>query len=269
MEAKITILGAGSALPTFQNNPSGQILDLTDKSFLIDCGEGVQLTMRQMGIKTSRLYSVFISHLHGDHCFGLLGLIATFGMLHRTQPLHIYAQPDLERNLRPLLDYHCSDISYDLIFHPIHPRKREIIYEDRTVLVETIPLKHGVPTCGFLFYERHRQQDPATQEFYYLTRARYAYVSDTQYKPSIVEQIQGVDLLYHEATYVEADADKGKQFLHSTAKQAAAIAAAADAGQLMIGHFSSRVDDHSIYLREAQEVFENTMLAEERQTYTF
>lgn len=269
MEAKITILGAGSALPTYQNSPSGQLLELTDKSFLIDCGEGVQLTMRQMGIKTGRLYTIFISHLHGDHCFGLLGLIATLGMMNRTQPLHIYAQPDLEKNLRPLLDYHCAGMSYEVIFHAINPRKKEIIYEDRTVLVETIPLKHGVPTCGFLFYERHRRQDSETKEFYYEIRPRYAYVSDTQYKPGIAEQLQGVDLLYHEATYIDADATKGKEHMHSTAKQAAAIATAADAGQLMIGHYSSRVDDHSIYLREAQEVFANTFLAEERKSYLF
>ena len=117
-------------MPTFQNSPSGQILNLSDKTFLIDCGEGVQLTMRQMGIRTARLYSIFISHLHGDHCFGLLGLLTTFDMMNRTQPLHIYAHADLEKLLRPQMDYHLQNMKYEVVFHAINPRKREVIFED-------------------------------------------------------------------------------------------------------------------------------------------
>ena len=179
-EAKLTILGCGSAKPTKTTSPSGQLVDLCDKSFLVDCGEGVLLTMQRLGVHTSRLYNIFISHLHGDHCFGLIGLLTTLGMLKRTQPMHIYAQPDLEKLLQPLLDYHANDRLYDIIFHPINPRKHEVIYEDRTVSVETIPLKHGVPTCGFLFKETHRvKHDDGS--FSYETRKRYAYCSDTQY----------------------------------------------------------------------------------------
>ena len=155
-EAKVTILGCGSAKPTKTTSPSAQLVDIGDKRFLVDCGEGVILTMQKLGIRTARLYNIFISHLHGDHCFGLIGLLTTLGMLKRTQPMHIYAQPDLEKLLQPLLDYHANDREYDIIFHPINPRKHEVIYEDRTVSVETIPLKHGVPTCGFLFKETHR-----------------------------------------------------------------------------------------------------------------
>jgi ribonuclease Z len=269
MTGSVTILGSGSALPTFQNSPSGQMLTLGDKSFLIDCGEGIQLTMRQMGLKTARLYSIFISHLHGDHCFGLMGLISTFGMMHRIQPLHIYAHPDLEKLLRPMLDYHCTELTYDLIFHPINPRKQEVIFEDRTVTVETIPLKHKVPTCGFLFTEHHRKKNLETGEFYVQSNKRYAYLSDTQYTERVIAQIEGVDLLFHESTYTEQFVDKCPITMHSTAKQAASIALKAQAKQLLIGHFSSREDDHTKFLHEAQEVFPNTILAVERTKIEF
>ena len=269
MTGSVTILGSGSALPTYQNSPSGQLLTLNDKSFLIDCGEGVQLTIRQMALKTARLYSVFISHLHGDHCFGLIGLISTLSMMHRTQPLHIYAHADLEKLLRPLLDYHCQELSFEVIFHHINPRKQEVIFEDRTVTVEAVPLKHKVPTCGFLFTERHRKLNAETGEFYHETTKRYAYISDTMYTEKIIPQLEGVDLLFHEATYTEQYADRCRGTMHSTAKQAAAIAQAAHVKSLLIGHFSAREDDHMLFLREAQEIFPNTQLAVERSTITF
>ena len=256
-------------MPTFQNSPSGQLLTINDKSFLIDCGEGVQLTIRQMALKTARLYSVFISHLHGDHCFGLIGLISTLSMMHRTQPLHIYAHADLEKLLQPMLDYHCQELSFEVIFHHINPRKQEVIFEDRTVLVETVPLKHKVPTCGFLFTERHRRLNAEAGEFYHEQAKRYAYITDTMYSEKIVPIIEGVDMLFHEATYTEQYADRCRGTMHSTAKQAAAIAQLANAKQLLIGHFSAREDDHNVFLREAQEIFPNTQLAVERTTIEF
>lgn len=260
MNATLTILGAGSALPTWQNTPACQILNLGDKSFMIDCGEGAQLTMRQMGVKVSRLYSIFISHLHGDHCFGLIGLISTFDMMNRTQPLHIYAHGDLEKTLRPLLDYHCQNLRYELVFHTINPRHREVVFSDRTVTVESIPLKHTVPACGFLFYEHHRDSEP---------RKRYAYVSDTMYTEKIIEQIQGVDVLFHEATFTDEWESRCQATMHSTARQAGRIARLAEAGRLIIGHYSSRENDHNVFLREALEEFPATELAVERQSYTF
>ncbi len=243
-------------MPTFQNSPTGQIVELCDKSFLVDCGEGTQLKMRQLGVKTARLYTVLISHLHGDHCFGLIGLISTLGMMGRTQPLHIYAHADLEKLLRPLLDYHCQDLPYEVEFHAINPRKKEVIFSDRTLTIETIPLKHKVPTCGFLFTEYHRDKEP---------RKRYAYCSDTAYREQIVEQISGVEVLFHESTYTEKDADKCKLHTHSTARQAAQIAKLAGVRKLIIGHFSAREDDHTVFLNEAKEVFENTVLAIEKE----
>ena len=259
MQGQLTILGSGSALPTYQNAPASQVVELCDKAFLIDCGEGAQITLRRMGLRTARLYNIFISHLHGDHCFGLIGLISTFGMMHRLQPLHIYAHPDLERLMRPWLDYHCADLSFDVIFHPINPRKHEVIYEDRTLTVETLPLRHKVPTCGFLFTEHHRNTEP---------RRRYAYCSDTMYSERLIPWIQGVDVLFHEATYIDEYADRCRSTMHSTARQAATIALKAEAKRLIIGHYSARVDDHTLFLREAAEVFPDVALAEERAIFT-
>ena len=261
-EAKVTILGCGSAKPTKTTSPSGQLVELCDKSFLVDCGEGVLLTMQRLGVHTGRLYNIFISHLHGDHCFGLIGLLTTLGMLKRTQPMHIYAHPDLERLLTPLLEYHANDRLYDIIFHPINPRKHEVIFEDRTVSVETIPLKHGVPTCGFLFKETHRVKKE-DGSFVYETRKRYAYCSDTQYSEKILPIIEGVDTLYHESTFLKDHEARSKEVKHSTAAEAAAIAKKANAGKLILGHYSARVENHSLFLAEAKPIFDNTFLAEE------
>lgn len=258
MNNELHILGCGSALPTWQCAPACQVLEICDKSFMIDCGEGAQIWFRRMGLRTARLYSIFISHLHGDHCFGLLGLISTFGMMGRTQPLHIYAHPDLERLLSPLLAYHCEGMSYEVIFHSISPRKNEEIFADRTISVSTIPLKHKVPTCGFLFTEHHRDQQP---------RKRYAYCSDTKYTETIVPIIDGVETLFHESTYLSEHAEHCRRNMHSSAAQAATIARDAHAGQLILGHYSSRVDDHRQFLEEAQPIFANTILAKECETY--
>ena len=264
--AKLTILGCGSAKPTKTTSPSGQLVELCDKSFLVDCGEGVLLTMQKLGVHTGRLYNIFISHLHGDHCFGLIGLLTTLGMLKRTQPMHIYAHPDLEKLLTPLLQYHANDRQYDIIFHPINPRKHELIYEDRTVSVETIPLKHSVPTCGFLFNETHRVQRE-DGSFEHVTRKRYAYCSDTQYSEKIIPIIERVDTLYHESTFLRDHAERSKEVMHSTAAEAATIAQKANVGKLILGHYSARVEDHDLFLQEASPIFERTFLAEENLTF--
>ena len=233
-KATLTILGCGSALPTKKNFPSAQILEIRDKQYLIDCGEGTQIRMRQMGVKTARLGHIFVSHLHGDHCFGLIGLISSFGMLNRTADLHIHAQPDLEKILKSQLMYFCQDLPFDVIFHNINPRKNELIYEDRSIQVFTIPLKHRVPCCGFLFEEKSRDRHIIREmiDFYHIptwripkikqgedfitedgeiipnnqlttspeSPKRFAYCSDTAYSEKIIPIIEGVDCLYHEAT---------------------------------------------------------------------
>lgn len=298
-----TILGCGSALPTRANFPSAHILQMRDKQYMIDCGEGAQIRMRQMGLKTNRLGHVFVSHLHGDHCFGLIGLISSFGMLGRTAELHIHAYKDLEKLLRPQLDYFCEGSPFEVIFHIINPNKHELIYEDRSVNVYSIPLKHRVPCCGFLFEEKARDRHIIREmiDFYniptwriakikkgedfeteegeiipneILTTApeppkRFAYCSDTAYSEKIIPVIQNIDCLYHEATFLEEEAQRAKSTKHSTARQAAAIAAKANVKQLIIGHLSARYSDQQPVLDEAKSIFPNTILGEDMKTYDF
>ncbi|HET7733260.1 MAG TPA: ribonuclease Z [Paludibacter sp.] len=300
-KAILSILGCGSALPTHKNFPTSQLLEIRDKQFLIDCGEGTQIRMRQMNIRTNRLGHIFISHLHGDHCFGLIGLISTFGMLNRTAELHIHAQADLEKILQPQLDYFCSDLPYKVIFHIINPRKHQLIYEDRSVSVFSIPLKHRVPCCGFLFEEKPRDRHIIREmiDFYHiptwripkikqgedfvteegevipsaqLTTAseapkRFAYCSDTAYSEKIIPIIEGVDCLYHEATFMEDELVRCKQTEHSTARQAAEIARKANVKKLIIGHYSARYPNQNELLNEAKSVFKNTILGEDMKTY--
>ena len=300
-KASLTILGCGSAMPTRKNFPSSQLLEIRDKQFLIDCGEGTQIRMCQMGVKANRLGHIFISHLHGDHCFGLMGLISTFGMLNRTAELHIHAQADLEKIMLPQLKYFCEGLSFDIIFHTIHPRKHELIYEDRAVQVFSIPLKHRVPCCGFLFEEKPRDRHIIRDmiDFYHiptwripkikqgedfvteegeiipndeLTTAselpkRFAYCSDTAYSEKIIPIIEGVDCLYHEATFMEDEIVRSKQTEHSTARQAGEIALKANVKKLIIGHYSARYNNQQNLLKEAQAVFENTVLGEDLTRY--
>lgn len=300
-KATLSILGCGSALPTHKNFPTSQILEMREKQFLIDCGEGTQIRMRQMGLKTNRLGHVFISHLHGDHCFGLIGLISTLGMMNRTADLHIHAQVDLEKILQPQLDYFCEELPFKVIFHAFNPRKHELIHEDRSVFVYSIPLKHRVPCCGFLFeekmMERHIRRDMI--DFYQiptwkiprikqgedfitdegelvpnerLTVAaeppiRYAYCSDTAYSEKIIPIIEGVDCLYHEATFLEDEIVRSRQTEHSTASQAATIAKKANVKKLIIGHFSARYPNQKLILEEAKAIFENTVLGEDMKVF--
>ncbi len=300
-KATLTILGCGSALPTRKNFPSAQLLELRDKQYLIDCGEGTQIRMRQMNVKTARLGHIFVSHLHGDHCFGLIGLISSFGMLNRTADLHIHAQPDLEKILKPQLMYFCQDLPFDVIFHNINPRKNKLIYEDRSIQVFTIPLKHRVPCCGFLFEEKPRDRHIIREmiDFYHiptwripkikqgedfitedgeiipnnqLTVApeapkRFAYCSDTAYSEKIIPMIEGVDCLYHEATFMEDEAIRSNQTEHSTARQAGEIARKANVKKLIIGHYSARYNNQNELLDEAKAVFENTLLGEDLTVY--
>lgn len=297
MSAKLHIIGSGSALPTKNHFPTSQVLELREKQYMIDCGEGTQIRMSQMGLKTTRLGHVFISHLHGDHCFGLIGMISTFGMLKRTADLHIHAHPDLERLLTPLLNYFCTDISFKIEFHPIDPSVNQLIFEDRSIEVYTIPLKHRVPTCGFLFQEkpglRHIKRDMI--DFYnvpvskigkiklgedFITdegetilnetftlpptpTLKFAFCSDTAYSESIIPIIRDADLLYHEATFAESELVRARQTMHSTARQAAEIAKKANVKKLILGHFSARYISKNILLKEAKEVFENTELADD------
>lgn len=294
---ELHILGCGSALPTTRHFPTSQIVNVRDKLFMIDCGEGAQLQFRKSRLKFSRLNTIFISHLHGDHCFGLLGLISTLNLLGRTAELHIYSPKGLEELMTPMLDFFNHQMTYKVLFHEFETKEQSLIYEDRSITVTTIPLRHRMPCCGFLFAEKQRPNHILRDmvDFYQvpvyelnrikngadyvtpegevipnnrLTRPsnpprRYAYCSDTLYLPSIVEQIKGVDLLFHEATFAEEDAPRAKETFHTTAFQAAQIARDAEVKKLLIGHFSARYDDETLLLEEARAIFPATQLAKE------
>lgn len=294
---RLHILGCGSALPTSRHNLSAQILDVRGRLFLIDCGEGTQLQFRHTRLNYNKLTDVFISHLHGDHCFGLIGLISTMSLLGRNAPLRIHAHNDLEKMMRPQIDYFCREMSFPVEFVTIDPSQYECIYEDRSVEVWTLPLKHRVPCCGFLFKEKPRQNHivkemidcyeiplraiPAIKEgadFVMpdgrvipndrLTRpakpsVSYAYCSDTTYQPSLAERLKGVTVLYHEATFGEDMRERCLEVHHSTAAMAAKVAAEAGAGKLVIGHYSARYPDENCLLDEAKTIFPETVLAKE------
>lgn len=294
---EVHILGCGSALPTTRHFPTSQVVNIREKLFMIDCGEGAQMQLRRSRLKFSRLNHIFISHLHGDHCFGLIGLISTFALLGRTATLHIYAHKELEKLMRPWLDFFCHGIDFDVEFHSFKGQQAEVIYEDRSVTVSTIPLMHRVPCCGFLFAEKQTPDHIVREmiDFYkvptcelnriknggdYITPEgeivphsrltipsnpprKYAYCSDTTYLPENLPLLQGVDLLFHEATFGSDNEARARETFHTTARQAATLAKDAGVKQLLIGHFSARYEDESVLLREAKNIFSHTLLAKE------
>ena len=296
-EFNINILGCGSALPTTRHLATSQIVDLRDKLYMIDCGEGTQVQMRRMRVRFGRLAHIFISHLHGDHCFGLPGLISTLGMLGRTGELVVHGPKEVETYLRPVMDLFCRGMEFEVRFNPVDTRSHSLVMEDRSLSVYSIPLKHRIPTCGYLFAEKPKEahiiremtdfyqvpvrcmkdikqgQDYVTPEGEVvpnsrLTRPaappkRYAFCSDTAYNRSIIPIIEGADLLYHEATFAECDLARAKETFHSTARQAAEIARDAHVKRLVIGHYSDRYEDLSELHREAEAVFPGTILGNE------
>ena len=294
---EVTVLGCGSALPTVKHNGSGMVVNIREKYFLVDCAEGTQVELRRNHIHLNRLFNVFITHLHGDHCFGLMGLISTLGLLGRTAPLHVYGPQDIETLFQPLIDYHCNGMTYEVVFHPIDTHQNVCIYEDKSLQVFSIPLKHRIRCCGYYFKEKELSRHilkEAIEKYdipisqinnvkagldYVMPDGQiikneklttppsparsFAYCSDTVFRPEIAGMMKGVDLLYHEATFAESEKLLCSKVYHSTAKQAAEIARLAGAKQLMLGHYSSRYNDETILQKEAAEVFENTILAKE------
>ncbi|MBP9480399.1 MAG: ribonuclease Z [Parabacteroides sp.] len=294
---EVNILGCGSALPTTRHLASSQVINLRDKLYMIDCGEGTQIQMRRMRIKFSRLNHIFISHMHGDHCFGLPGLISTLGMLGRNGELVIHGPKEIETYMKPILSTFCRELPYSVRFNHITPDVSELIWEDRSVSVYSIPLKHRLPTSGFLFAEKAKEahiikemtdfykipvkdlpsikrgEDFITSDGEQIANARltrpatppkkYAYCSDTAYSEKIIPIIEGVDLLYHEATFTNEDAARAKETFHSTARQAAEIARKANVKRLVIGHYSARYEELHTLKKEAEEIFPDTILGEE------
>ena len=264
---------------------------------MIDCGEGTQLQLRRRHIHFSFINHIFISHLHGDHCFGLIGLISTFGLLGRTAPLHIYADAMLEKVMKPQLDFYCKDIKFPLFFHSIDAGKHCVIFEDNTITVETLPLNHRMPCCGFLFREKPKRRhllgdvanfydipiyqrqiikdgaDFVTPEGTVVPNSRltkeadpsrsYAYCSDTRPCPEICEYLKDIDMLYHEATFAESEKERAMVTHHSTAREAAEIAKQSGVKKLVMGHFSSRYENETQLLNEAREIFPHSECATE------
>ena len=298
---KVHILGCGSALPTLQHNASSQIVELREKLFMIDCGEGTQIQLRRSRIHFSKIIAVFISHLHGDHCFGLPGMISTFGMTGRTAPLHIYAPAAFEPILEQTLSFFCQGLEFKVVFHAVDTMQNKVVYEDRSLTVETIPLQHRIDCCGYLFREKpilpHIRRDMidfynipisqinnikagadwVTAEGEVIANSRlttpaeparsYAYCSDTRYIKTLHELVKGVSTLYHESTYSAEDAERARLYWHSTSQDAAKVARDASVGKLLLGHFSARYNNESQLLDEAKAIFPNSYLTREGATF--
>jgi ribonuclease Z len=261
MTFSLTVLGSNSAIPTLNRNPSAHLLNVNERLFLIDCAEGTQLQMRRYHVKFQRIRHIFISHLHGDHFYGLIGLLTSLHLLGRHEELNLYGHPMLKEIIDLQLQASLTTLNYPLVFHPLHLEQYTLIHEDEKITVHSFPLKHSVPTCGFVF----REKKPA--RFSDIVRS-YAYCSDTAYTESILPYIQGCTLLYHETTFMHDRANNARDKQHSTTIEAATIAMKSSAKALMIGHFSARYDELEPLLAEAKTVFENTILAEDGKSYS-
>lgn len=300
---KLTILGCYSATPRAFTNPTSQVLDIKGNLFLIDCGEGTQVQLRKFKVKFSRIKHVFISHLHGDHFFGLIGLISTFRLLGREADLHVYGPKGIKEVTLLQLKLGSSYGGYNLIFHELESKESELIYEDDKVTVHTIPLKHRVYTNGFLFKEKLGERklnldavlnndieqcdyrniklgkDVTNTHGVLVPNSKvsldpvppksYAFCSDTKYTETVIPIIKDVTVLYHESTFLEEHASLCEKTKHSTAKEAATIALKANAKQLILGHFSTRYKSIELFKDEAREVFENVHLADDGKEFNF
>lgn len=294
---RVNILGCGSAKPTLRHMPTAQIVDFRSKYFMIDCGEGTQVQMQRMGLTMARIGHIFITHNHGDHVFGLPGLISTMALLGRTADLHIHGPQEIRGFLDNILSTYCEGIDFSVEFHVVDPTKHQLIHDERNLSVWSLPLRHRIPCCGYLFKEKPRLPhirremidafnipisqinnikagaDWQTPDGTFLPNERlttpaapprsYAYCSDTCYLPHLSELIHKVNLLYHEATYPQERLTRAQQTYHSTSQQAAMVARDAEAGKLIIGHFSARIQDEEALLDEAKAIFPHTVLARE------
>ncbi len=300
---KLTILGCYAATPRTFTNPTSQVLEINNELFLIDCGEGTQVELRRNKVKFSKIKHIFISHLHGDHFFGLVGLISTFRLLNRETELHIYGPKGIKEIITLQLKLSSSWTSYPLYFHELESKEPELILNNKKVTVETIPLQHRIYTNGFLFKAKPGERKLSMNEVlnyeidvaYYkgikkgkdailedgtvipneeLTTPpdppqSYAFCSDTKYNPAIIDQINAVTVLYHESTFLEEHAYLAAPTKHSTAKEAAAIANAANVSTLVLGHYSTRYKDIQLFKNEAEEIFPSVELADDGKTFSF
>ena len=302
MSFELTVLGSSSALPTSKRFPAAHVLNVHEHFFLIDCGEGTQMQLRKFKIHMGKINHIFISHLHGDHIFGLFGLFSTFNLMGREHPLHIYAHSDIQQIIGFYREHFTKQQDYEIVLHPVNTSQTALIYEDRLLTVETIPLRHRIPTVGFLFKEKPRLKnirkdmiekyniplrdiinikegnDFITPEGQLIKNEQltlqslrprsYAYITDTLFMRKNADKIRQVDLLYHEATFLHDQKKLAKQTYHSTALQAGEMAKAAEAKRLLIGHFSSRYKDVGLLAEEAATVFQPVFAVEDGDKFT-
>jgi ribonuclease Z len=291
MTFEITILGCGAATPTLKHNASSQVVNIHDKLFLMDCGEGTQIQLRKYKIKFQRIQHIFISHLHGDHYLGLVGLISSLHLLGRKNDLHIYGPSELKEIIELNLRVSQTYLDYFIHYHAVNFDSKEKIFEDHSLEIHSFPLKHRIPCVGYLFAEKPKQvkirkeyinryslqpseiialkngQSITTPKNIVVTPQEvcdapeksksYAYCSDTMYWETLIPSIQGVDLLYHESTFLESEKERAKHTFHSTAAQAATIALKAGVGKLLLGHYSSRYAEEEEFVNEASAIFPN------------
>jgi ribonuclease Z len=297
MNFTVNILGSGAAIPTTDRNPTAHLVEVRNRLLLLDCGEGTQVQLRKSGFKFQKINHIFISHLHGDHYFGLIGLLNTMHLLGRTQSMHLYGIQPLIGIVNLQLELSGTTLAYPLVFHPFETENPSIILDDAEITVSTIPLNHRVPTCGFLisekpekrkilkafiskvkipfeFFDRIKDGEDFTDDAGVVHANRqitedppharsYAYCTDTAYHEHVITVIKNCDLLYHEATFMEDKADDAHAKFHSTAREAAMIALKANVKKLVIGHYSARYKEVESLLAEAKQVFPNTILGQD------
>jgi len=299
---KLTILGCYAATPRTFSNPTSQILEIKNRVFLIDCAEGTQVQLRKSKIKFSKINHIFISHLHGDHFYGLIGLISTFMLLNRENDLHVHGPKGIKEIILLQLRASGSFTGYNLYFNELESTESVTVFEDEKVIVRTIPLSHRIYTNGFIFQEKNieRKLNIETIENYNIEKVyfnkikfggdvtldngkvipnselsfpplpvrSYAYCSDTKYDERIIPIIQNTDYLYHESTFLESEETLSEKTMHSTAKQAATIALKANAKNLILGHYSTRYSSIEMFKNEAETIFPNVYLAEDGKEFS-
>jgi ribonuclease Z len=299
---EITILGSSSATPTLNRHPSSQVVTIYDRYFLIDCGEGAQMQMRKYKVKFAKINHIFISHLHGDHILGLPGFLSSLHLMNRTNDLHIYCHEPLKEILEIQFKHSETYLRYQIIYHFFDSKTSEVIYDDDKLTVETVTLNHRIPCCGFIFREKpallsirkdkieaykilpqdipnikkgndyitENGQQISYKELTYPPKApeSYAYCSDTKYDERIFPQLEGIKILYHEATFLHEMLKRANETFHTTAKQASEVAEKCGVQKLLIGHFSARYNDLEPLLNEARQGFKETYLAKEGEVFS-
>jgi ribonuclease Z len=298
---EVTILGSGAAIPTLRRNPTSQYVVCNDRHILIDCGEGTQMQLRKFGIKFQRISHILISHLHGDHFFGLAGLLSTMHLMGRDKGITVYGPKMLEQLIRSQLEAGGARLDFELVFIPLTGKDSKLIFEDNAIEIHTFPLKHRIPTNGFLIKEKIKERPLISEaikgsglKLEHLPRLKkgenvtlesgeimdfedftlppkpsfsYAFCSDTCYWETIVPHIKNATVLYHEATFIEKDVDRAKATFHTTAAQAAKIATQANVHKLLLGHLSARYEKPDTHLAESSAIFPNSEVVEDGRTY--